>query len=648
MIVGMLLKNYKTYYGLKYIPVSSGSKFTSYIGDNGVGKSSVLEVLDSYFNNKEWNINNESKQRARTGSNIPHITLVFLIEKNKLIKDKNNEEIVEKLNTFLWNLDEKDFPKSKEAQKLILDIKSINENYKDTHCLMISGVRYEHNNEIFFSSFEDKIADLFELKFNIADDTEDKKRENESLFRKYFATYNEYVKQHYSYIYIPVEVSIENLTKLETTDMQKLMGKDIRTGIKSAIGETTRKSINSNLDKFIKDIESELGKYSYKNIKGRTTISMNELVDKVIELFFSIRTLHKKDTPRDIPVHELSSGEKRQAIIDISEAFLSTQKNYDKEIILAIDEPEASLNISKNYNQFEKLIELSKTNAQVLITTHWYGFLPIVTNGIAHFLNLSKDVIEIDSFDLYNYREKLKQLRSKDYKSMPDDIALKSLNDLIQSILSSIKLEKPYNWLICEGSSEKIYFDYYFKDLIKENNLRILPVGGASEVKKIYEYLELPLRDKEYKINGKIYCLIDTDSQSIDFKINKHSNLEACRLLNKNKHTELVKTDSKEYTPPTEIEDCLNGNIFIETLKSFNDEEINKILNNEKNIKDIALNSHYCLSLRPEDKECIKDFFDKNEGYRKIEFANKYIELCEKEEHELDWVEKIKKYFKDS
>ena len=56
MIIGILLKNYKIYGGVKYIPVTNNHNFIAYIGDNGVGKSSILEALDTYFNGREWNI----------------------------------------------------------------------------------------------------------------------------------------------------------------------------------------------------------------------------------------------------------------------------------------------------------------------------------------------------------------------------------------------------------------------------------------------------------------------------------------------------------------------------------------------------------------------------------------------------------------
>ncbi|WP_258034241.1 hypothetical protein, partial [Campylobacter concisus] len=252
-----------------------------------------------------------------------------------------------------------------------------------------------------------------------------------------------------------------------------------------------------------------------------------------------------------------------------------------------------------------------------------------------------------------NYREELKQINKKDYAQMPDDVQLKSVYDLVQSIVSSVRLDEPYNWLICEGSSDKIYFDFYFKDLVERNNLRILPVGGASEVIKIYKYLMLPMEEKN-NIKGKIYCLIDSDGKSeqliCDGKYK--NNMVAKRILNKSndQKTSLVDVSSNDYEMKTEIEDCLDGIVFIETLKKYTeDEDIAAILEDIKNFKnEKSLNSHFCFNLRDDDRKILKDFFDQKSGYRKIEFAKKYIEIAQNSSvKSLDWIDEIKKWFKE-
>jgi predicted ATPase len=114
-------------------------------------------------------------------------------------------------------------------------------------------------------------------------------------------------------------------------------------------------------------------------------------------------------------------------------------------LIIAI-EPESSLHISNFYEQFEELIEIAKENHQVLITTHWYGFLPIVTQGTATQLKKGSIKITTDFFSVY-LREFIRQgkrkQKIKNKKASLSDYRIKSYNDLIQSIIISIIQDPP-------------------------------------------------------------------------------------------------------------------------------------------------------------------------------------------------------------
>ncbi|WP_220674632.1 AAA family ATPase, partial [Klebsiella pneumoniae] len=83
MIIGVFLRYFKTYSGTNYIPLSSGSNFCGLVGNNGIGKSSILEAFDSFFNGKSWNINSGMK-KASTSTAGSHIVPVFLIKKGDL------------------------------------------------------------------------------------------------------------------------------------------------------------------------------------------------------------------------------------------------------------------------------------------------------------------------------------------------------------------------------------------------------------------------------------------------------------------------------------------------------------------------------------------------------------------------------------
>ena len=361
----------------------------------------------------------------------------------------------------------------------------------------------------------------------------------------------------------------------------------------------------------------------------------------------------KKMLSKLIPVSELSSGEKIKALIDVAYSFLLKNKDTNSNVILAVDEPEASLHISACYDQFEKLFSLTKNKHQIIISTHWYGFLPIVLNGSATSIRKkASNENSADFFNLYNYRETITQARKKAKGKLPIDYNIKSYNDLVQSILFSILKNEPYNWIVCEGLSEKIYFEIMFKSEIENNKLRILPLGSFKEVRKLYNNLLSPIKDPDYTINGKVICLIDTDSERVEVDYeNNNKNLFFYRLWNNKKNnlkTELIDVNRNSMNPPTEIEDCLSPYVYKQTLIEFTEEyaSIKSIINNCE-VRKNATNSYSTFDLRDSEKDDIKAFFDDNQGYNKIRFAEKYIEILQKpffkNESEMEWITKIKK-----
>lgn len=82
MIIGLITRHYKIYKALNYIPISDqlDNNLSIYVGNNGVGKSSILEALNTLFNNGYWNKHKDGKQDET------FICPVFLIEKEKFNK----------------------------------------------------------------------------------------------------------------------------------------------------------------------------------------------------------------------------------------------------------------------------------------------------------------------------------------------------------------------------------------------------------------------------------------------------------------------------------------------------------------------------------------------------------------------------------
>ncbi|MBL4654142.1 MAG: AAA family ATPase, partial [Flavobacteriales bacterium] len=569
----------------------------------------------------------------------------------------------EKLSDFFWSIEKAALTPGaqhslKEFFQLRERLESTNIHTKDTHYLLVLGeTSLTQAHKVYFGSFQGEIKfissildkDLSELTpRNRKVVTSQWKTELAHTLEKIeWKKFLQELKNLYSYVYLPVELEVESFTKIETDEMQKIFDKKLKDEIKAALGNVNLDNsggINRRLESFVDEIKVILNnEYYYGTGQVRyNNITQTDLVNKVLEVYFQKRILYKKENGIEKKVSELSAGEKRQALINLVYAFLKRDSGRDKMIIMGVDEPENSLHTSLCYDQFEKLKEVSKNN-QILITTHWYGFLPIVSEGYAHFLRQANEKIHFETYDLFDYRAKIKKDVESSQNEIPHNFILKSTYDLVQAIFYSIRNTQPYNWLICEGESEKIYFEHFFAEEIVSSKLRILPMGGQKKVIRLYNYLEAPIKDEEDKDNlGKIYCLVDTDQTRCAEIGNGIPNLRIKRLSNegKNSMTKLLSLQHSD-TNHTDIEQSLNPSIFQEVVQSITTNEKYHVLH----IQNENGNTDFINNLRNFD---IKDFFSENEGRNKILFAKKYVEILSgsSDMPPPSWITEIKEFFK--
>lgn len=646
MIVSIFLRHYKAYKNIYFTPVTDGHMFNAYVGNNGMGKSSILEALDTFFNGKAWNINKEGMEKGVAGTDkTPFIAPVFLIKKDK-VQNRSLRGKLQELSDFFWKIDKKAVqavkPEFFEQRDRLIQKFPPSEYY-----FFVIGKRYD-SADIYFSGFHNALL-RDQINFSLGGKTLE---DGEQEFQEKFKGLLKEVINIFAYIYIPVESDVQDTTKLETRGMQELMNKDLKEQIGKAIKQKTLDDINHELATFLDEIEEDLQVYCYETPKEKTkkNLTKPDLITKIVEEYFTIRVLSKKVGRKKIPVKNLSAGEKRQALINAAYAFLKKGGERSKMIILAIDEPEASLHTSACFSQFRKLQSISKAH-QIIITTHWYGFLPVIREGIAHFLSNDEDTINFETYDLFSYRTKIKKDKEESRNEIPKDFVLKSTNDLVQSIYYSLQESKnPYNWLICEGISEKLYFEHFFKKEIADNNLVILPVGGAKAVVKIFRHLLLPLQEarenKDKNFKGRVYCVIDTDKDQPGRNIGRQdtNNLRIRKLYNDdNTETTLALLD-KPNNDFADIEDCLSPVIFKRTLKCYTAD-----IKLDIDITDSNNTGAAGLDLKGSEYKKLKDFFDLDDGERKVKFAEKYLEILSKEERQQDftpkWINEIGDFF---
>ncbi|MDH4870518.1 AAA family ATPase [Pseudomonas sp. BN515] len=631
MIFSLLLRNFKTYQGINYIALSNGRTFSALVGENGAGKSSVLEALNSYFNSADWNFNHTLSKGFQERE--PFICPILLIEKSRL-PALSHDWLINKLSEMTWKSKIADFNPSVKIhaelffqQRGELSSSGINES---THYLFPFGILKSNRTAAptsYFSIFE-TLPDCAAL-------------QNYSTYQDAIIELQRSVQAYYNYIYLPSELDFREHTKLESRTMQALLGQKIDQIVRGLIDKSVIADINTKLGEFLDSLSERLVHYEYrKPALKQSLVNLTHFTETIIESYFGSKVLNKK-TGKDntVPAADLSSGEKRQALIDVAQAFLtSSTASTSQQLILAIDEPELSLHVSACFNQFEKLRDVSESGVQVLVTTHWYGFMPILSSGVAVYC--PKIEGEPVLIDLRCFREDIKKLRKVTSGRLPAELELKGVNDLVQSIVASITAAS-YRWIICEGSADKIYLDHY----LKGQGYLIVAVGGSPALKKIHTYLELALSDAKDDISGRVFLLLDTDKkyERFDSKDSiKEILIKRIKNNEETQRTELIDTNNNDFHPATVIEDTLIPRYFLQTLKSFQGDEIYgpeiiKIIGGLSS-QDENMPPSFSLNLRRLELKIIDDLFSMA-GF-KVKFALKYIELSNPNERPA-WMQGI-------
>lgn len=644
MILAVILKNYKCYKGINFIPLKQNihQNMNMIIGDNGVGKSSVLESMDTFFNDAPWILNTDSSDVKEAS-----IGILFLLKKEQLGSSftPNDELLLDCISSYFWELDLRQTAVPRQYKKLIEIQQRLCEHKEEFYLIMI-GKNYDK--ELGFLSFENAI------KSKILKVAPFSGSSYSSSIRKVL----EKVVSLYTYLYIPVETSISEFLKLETAGMQTLMDKSIKETIAKALSSRrimrgngrARKQIslltiiNEELQDFITNVEKDIqtidNSYNYKlNKKQTKNLTANHITDAIIKAYYTKRTLKKGKSS----IQTLSSGEKRAALTDLILAFIRKRDTTDNHLVIAIDEPENSLHISNCYKQFHKLEDISE-RCQLLVTTHWYGSLPILNKGSLIHINKGQEIL---LFDLDNYFE--------DRRNHPNDIYLKGFFDLTSSILSAFRDDEK-NWLLVEGKEDKKYLEYYLKPE-ERSKINILPLGGCANVKKVYEYLFTPMSSKqtEFTPTKKIMCLVDTDELCTEIavsSITKNEQLLIKRLHENEQHVIELKRIEDPNKKVTEIEEILESRKFYNSLKTaifqFGDDNIKTCINAfdfDENVENSRIEGDYSIlnhkgngrNVR-EDKDLISQFINDH----KENIAEIYTS-CSQEEERPNWITLILK-----
>ena len=571
MIIDTVINSYKSYQKATSINLTKDyqTPYSIIYGMNGVGKSAILEALNFLFNfdyNTEWNTN-----KRRKNNDYSYVLALFKCNKEAFFESiKSTKTVSDSSSVIHYAKIIDSFLKSRDTTQ-----KKINNNPLTSNYISLNIPNSVNDEDILCISYRNYQGDLATSKDDkgIGQEIKNTFKDKQVTFSKdILQDYLKCVLDYHTYIYVPAESMPSNLLKLTNIDFQRLMSSPVRDAITSVLtnskfnSESILDGLNSNLNKYLAKINTQVSSESRNYIfttpvRSKKNITAHDLTEQIISAYFAKRSLFmiERDDRTRLPIDLLSSGEQKQAIINVFYSILLNRSKDDNNdfLIWAIDEPETSQDYTHVLPQFERLEYLSSNKKiQILITTHWYGILPMASGGTAIQISPSKQELstKIDRFYLGHLK---------------DEFGIKSMYDLATSIISYWKTYPNKHILLCEGSTDKIYLQSY----LNSDRVKIIPVSGKGNVIKLVELLQASLRGVKSDATGMIIAIVDTDPIKEYYPETDLSNNQIKLMRWQISFTD--KTDTVSLIPfnrrntrytQTAIEDVLNPKVFIKAL----------------------------------------------------------------------------------
>ena len=378
------LKNFRAY---KEETIINFSDLNVFVGKNDIGKSTILEALDIFFNENKGVIKIDkddiSKKGKEEGNTEIRISVVFEDLPETLTIDSTNPTTLSE--EYLLNSDNyleiiKKYPN---AGKEKVFIKANHPTNPDCSDLLLK-----------------KNTDLKKL---LTDEIECEDKTKNAVIRK--AIWNFY-STDLQKNEIEIEVAkldaknsweqLKNympLYSLFQSDRKNSDGdSEVQNPMKSAVQEILKNTeLKSKLNSVAEEVENKLKQVASKTLEKLNEMnsdiaeSLNPVIPtaeslKWIDVFKSVSIAGDED----IPINKRGSGVKRLILLNFfrAEAERRQQEKNVPDIIYAIEEPETSQHPKHQRKLIKAFIELSKTdNTQIILTTHSPSIVKLLEFG---------------------------------------------------------------------------------------------------------------------------------------------------------------------------------------------------------------------------------------------------------------------------
>lgn len=531
-------------------------ELTTIVGKNDAGKSTILEALEIFFNNKIVVCEREDLSvNHNLGDDLIEITCVFLPNMNSISIDSSSQTKLDE--EYLLNSDglleiKKVFKATTSKPKpstFIVCNHPTDEGYNDLLTLKISDLK-KRAKDLGISESEYDARSSVSLRQAIWN-----KKDNLTLAISDIPVDKEDSKK----IYNKLETYLPYFALFQSDRSSSDADKEITDPMKIAISKALQE-VEEELDKIKEEVKKKaldtanrtLEKLKEMNSELATSLIPEFKAEPNFDSLFKL-TINSDD---NIPMNKRGSGVRRLVLLNFFRAEAERQLSEEEKrtsIIYAFEEPETSQHPSHQKLLVEAFLDISnKDNAQVIVTTHTpaiCGLLPVSSLRLVDKID-NRVFIKDASDDVYeNIADMLGVIPEPFSKNTKALILVEGKSDVIflRHIAKELKSES--------------YIPYTFDD----RNIAIVPIGGCGNLKhwttqKIAEQFSIPWG-----------ILLDSDKGTLDEERN-------LKQINKLKEQGIKAYVTRKREPENYINiNCIRENVFTEQFSEIDD--VKKLIN---------------------------------------------------------------------
>lgn len=375
----LTIRNFRSYQKATTI---SFDNLTTFVGPNDIGKSSILEVLDIFFNDGKGSVKLDkddiNKFNAKNGDNDIVITISFSDLPPTILIDDTNETTLK--NEYLLHYDG------------YLHVKKVFKGASTTASnIKVSIIAYHPSNKECCNLLQKKQTDLQKQVENLEIDCDDKRKNAlmRSAIWKYYEDSLELKESEIEVaskdgdiksIWEKLQLSLPCYSLFQADRKNSDSDSEVQDPLKEAVKHILSDSaLQEKLQSVTKRVQEELQQVSDLTLKK--IMEMDPEIAKSLHPKIDVANLKWADVfknvsisgDNDIPINKRGSGVKRLVLINFfrAEAERKQKENKKSSIIYAIEEPETSQHKSYQRKLVLALLELSKHDkTQIVLSTH--------------------------------------------------------------------------------------------------------------------------------------------------------------------------------------------------------------------------------------------------------------------------------------